>query len=206
MANLPLYLWNDLSRFQEACKAYRERDALHDLRRELGEIAADLETYGTPREAKPLRRLRELAALAQPTPPAPSEPEAAGLEVPFGLRAMPLAIAGHVQQPGRLYIEVTQDVRDRLTASTQQLTHERERAERAEAFKTWVHNYLDGKGVPADPDPEGNAKHGCRISGRMNWAFAKLAAAEAEIVRLAKLPTWRAGASLSSRREIEPGG
>jgi len=36
-------------------------------------------------------------------------------ELPFGLMAAPLAIAGHVQQPNRLYIEVTPDVRAKLT-------------------------------------------------------------------------------------------
>lgn len=41
----------------------------------------------------------------------------------------------------------------------------------AQKFKAWVHSFLDSKGVPHDPDPEGNAKHGCRISGRMQWVF-----------------------------------
>lgn len=50
----------------------------------------------------------------------------------------------------------------------------------ADKFKEWVHAFLDGKGVPADPDPEGNAEHGCRISGRMKWIFDRLAAAEQE--------------------------
>lgn len=36
-------------------------------------------------------------------------------------------------------------------------------------FKTWVHKKFDSLGVPADPLPEGNAKHGCRISGRFVW-------------------------------------
>jgi hypothetical protein len=41
-------------------------------------------------------------------------------------------------------------------------------------FKAWVHAFLDGKGVPADPEPEENKKHGCRISGRMHWVFNNL--------------------------------
>jgi hypothetical protein len=36
-------------------------------------------------------------------------------------------------------------------------------------FKEWVHAYLDNLGVPHDPDPEHTARHGCRISGRMNY-------------------------------------
>jgi hypothetical protein len=37
------------------------------------------------------------------------------------------------------------------------------------AFKTYVHKRLDDAGVPADPEPETNAKTGCRIGGRLNW-------------------------------------
>jgi hypothetical protein len=36
-------------------------------------------------------------------------------------------------------------------------------------FKSYVHARLDAMGVPADPEPENNAKHGCRIEGRLNW-------------------------------------
>jgi hypothetical protein len=47
-------------------------------------------------------------------------------------------------------------------------------AERDElqAFKDWVHAWLDGVGVPHDPDPEHTAEHGCRISGRMRYLLA----------------------------------
>lgn len=45
------------------------------------------------------------------------------------------------------------------------------RALRAEEFKKYVHRKLDEFGVPHDPDPEHNAKHGCRIEGRLNWLF-----------------------------------
>lgn len=51
-----------------------------------------------------------------------------------------------------------------------------EAKQKAEAFKTWVHAFLDSKGVPANPDPDGNANHGCRISGRMQWVFERLEA------------------------------
>jgi hypothetical protein len=45
----------------------------------------------------------------------------------------------------------------------------RERLEKADRFKVYVHQRLDGLGVPVDPEPEKNAQHGCRIEGRMNW-------------------------------------
>lgn len=44
---------------------------------------------------------------------------------------------------------------------------------RAIAFKAYVHTRLDGAGVPADPEPEQNAKHGCRIEGRLNWLLER---------------------------------
>lgn len=40
------------------------------------------------------------------------------------------------------------------------------------AFKKYVHDRLDAAGVPADPQPEENAKHGCRIEGRLNYVLA----------------------------------
>lgn len=51
------------------------------------------------------------------------------------------------------------------------------RAEKAEAFKAWVHAYLDKKGVPSVVKDEHLAA-GCRIGGRMDWVFALLAEAE----------------------------
>lgn len=61
------------------------------------------------------------------------------------------------------------------------ITSLREQLAAAEKFKAWTHSYLDGKGVPHDPDPEGNAKHGCRISGRMQWVFEQLEQARRDL-------------------------
>ena len=44
-------------------------------------------------------------------------------------------------------------------------------------FKEYVHKRLDDAGVPHDPDPEHNAKHGCRVEGRLNYLQAQLTAA-----------------------------
>lgn len=41
------------------------------------------------------------------------------------------------------------------------------------AFKAYVHQRLDQAGVPADPEPAENAKHGCRIEGRLNFVLAE---------------------------------
>jgi hypothetical protein len=49
------------------------------------------------------------------------------------------------------------------------------RRDQLQAFKDWVHAYLDARGVPADPDPDGTRQHGCRIGGRMRWVFDRIA-------------------------------
>lgn len=59
------------------------------------------------------------------------------------------------------------------------------RAEKAEAFKTFVHAWLDAHGVPADPDPGHTAETGCRISGRLEWVFAELERLKASNQRMA---------------------
>lgn len=64
-----------------------------------------------------------------------------------------------------------------LTASLASVTA---RAEKAEAFKTWTHDYLDKKGVPATVEDEHLAA-GCRIGGRMDLVFASLASMTKEL-------------------------
>jgi hypothetical protein len=56
--------------------------------------------------------------------------------------------------------------------------------DKALAFKTWVHKYLDDRGVPHDPMAERTAKTGCRISARLDWLFD----AHAEGQRIATSP------------------
>lgn len=41
--------------------------------------------------------------------------------------------------------------------------------EKLREFKNYVHKRLDEIGVPRDPEPANNAKHGCRIEGRLNF-------------------------------------
>jgi hypothetical protein len=64
--------------------------------------------------------------------------------------------------------------------------------EKAEAFKTWTHAYLDNKGVPITVEDEHLAA-GCRIGGRMDWVFLRFAAAEYQVASLT--------ASLATRTE-----
>lgn len=75
----------------------------------------------------------------------------------------------------------------RVSSLEQSLQAERERTEKAEAFKAYVHRRLDGMGVPADPDPEGNARHGCRIHGRLDFLIARAESAERRLADLERL-------------------
>ncbi len=48
-----------------------------------------------------------------------------------------------------------------------------ERANKLQAFKTFVHEFLDKEHVPADPEPEETKRHGCRISERLKWVLLR---------------------------------
>jgi hypothetical protein len=54
----------------------------------------------------------------------------------------------------------------------------RAKVEKLQAFKDWVHAYLDAHGVPRHP-PGTHGAEGCRIGDRMDWLMARLRAAEA---------------------------
>jgi hypothetical protein len=45
--------------------------------------------------------------------------------------------------------------------------------ERLQAFKDWVHDYLDAHGVPHHP-PGTHGAEGCRIGDRMDWVFERV--------------------------------
>ncbi len=50
----------------------------------------------------------------------------------------------------------------------------RAKVEKLQAFKDWVHSYLDTHGVPHHP-PGTRGEHGCRIGDRMDWLMARMA-------------------------------
>ena len=52
----------------------------------------------------------------------------------------------------------------------------RAEVERLQAFKNWVHKYLDDHGVPHHP-PGPHGAEGCRIGDRMDYVFHVLLAA-----------------------------
>jgi hypothetical protein len=58
-----------------------------------------------------------------------------------------------------------------LEATVARLTEERDKLQ---AFKDWVHGWLDKAGVPHDPDAEHNTQTGCRIGGRLEWIKLKI--------------------------------
>lgn len=92
------------------------------------------------------------------------------------------------------------DSRDTLT----ELEAARAERDKLQAFKTWVHAYLDSHGVPHHP-PGTHGAEGCRIGDRMDWLMAELAecrrrceglvervAQQGELLtrRAGKQPTW----------------
>lgn len=52
--------------------------------------------------------------------------------------------------------------------------------DKLQAFKDWVHSYLDTHGVPHHP-PGTHGAEGCRIGDRMDWLMAQLAASRKRI-------------------------
>lgn len=58
-----------------------------------------------------------------------------------------------------------------LVALARALEAERDKLQ---AFKSWVHDYLDKHGVPTGPGGPHSAE-GCRIGDRMDWVFEQLA-------------------------------
>jgi hypothetical protein len=49
----------------------------------------------------------------------------------------------------------------------------REKVAKLQAFKDWVHKYLDDHGAPHHP-PGPHGAEGCRIGDRMDWLMARI--------------------------------
>ena len=70
-------------------------------------------------------------------------------------------------------IEARDNADAALKASGKACSDLAEKVAKLQAFKDWVHGYLDAKGVPADPGGP-HSKEGCRIGDRMDWVFIQL--------------------------------
>lgn len=53
-------------------------------------------------------------------------------------------------------------------------------AAKLQAFKDWVHAYLDAHGVPKEFPDGSHSKEGCRIGDRMDWVVKCMGATSAE--------------------------
>lgn len=53
------------------------------------------------------------------------------------------------------------------------------KCDKLQAFKDWVHNYLDAQDVPKEFPDGTHTKCGCRIGDRMDWLVAQLREAQA---------------------------
>ena len=94
-----------------------------------------------------------------------------------------------VQMANRILERPYADPDDDLAMLSRQFLRAVERAESAEKFKRWVHEYIDAHGVPHHP-PGVHGAEGCRIGDRMDWLMAKLTAAEKERDELRRKVPW----------------
>ena len=62
-------------------------------------------------------------------------------------------------------------VNERLARDVVKLVDERNKLQ---AFKDWVHAYLDAQGVPREFPDGKHTKEGCRIGDRMDWLMEQL--------------------------------
>jgi uncharacterized protein YPO0396 len=78
---------------------------------------------------------------------------------------------------------------ERLLATSQaaaEVDSLRARLDKLQAFKDYVHQRLDAAGVPADPEADKNAEHGCRIEGRLNFVEATADSLRAQLEEVRK--------------------
>lgn len=76
--------------------------------------------------------------------------------------------------------EIAAAIREAVAEATESLRAERNALA---AFKIWVHNYLDGKGIPTHPDGP-HSREGCRIGDRMDLVFAEQERLQERVRRL----------------------
>jgi hypothetical protein len=53
--------------------------------------------------------------------------------------------------------------------------------DKLQAFKEYVHCFLDEMCVPSNPEPQETARSGCRIGARLRYVFARIETLEAAI-------------------------
>jgi hypothetical protein len=83
----------------------------------------------------------------------------------------------------------------------------RERAEKAERFKAYVHKRLDEAGVPVDP-PSPHREQGCRIGGRLDYVLAEAAQKDEQLSHVlsalmdVRRAIWAPGVPDATRGEV----
>jgi hypothetical protein len=53
-----------------------------------------------------------------------------------------------------------------------------------QAFKDWVHDYLDAQGVPTNFPDGPHTKEGCRVGDRLDWLVEQLRVAQKQVAEL----------------------
>ncbi len=116
-----------------------------------------------------MRRVH-LAVLALLEPPAAPADTFPGPEIDQFIR-----YAIDILDPGPVTIKpenrsaILQSILHRIREAETRASAARDEVAALRKFKSFVHDFLTKIGVPSDPFPEENAKHGCRISGRLQW-------------------------------------
>lgn len=69
--------------------------------------------------------------------------------------------------------EQVESLKKQLKLTQEALTKEQADSKKLQAFKDWVHSFLDTHGVPHHP-PGSHGAAGCRIGDRMDWLMARV--------------------------------
>lgn len=125
--------------------------------------ATSQDTAAPPTDDDKIRAANRLTDLEFASYQRTIEPPNTERELPFGLKALPIAINSHVQQPNRLYIEVSQYVREQLEAAATKITDQQAEVERLKEEHDWIRTKL---GLPLDT-PFISGK-GDTLAGRMH--------------------------------------
>jgi hypothetical protein len=94
----------------------------------------------------------------------------------------PLTTKEQAERDGRFAARARADLPaaiDALDAADAELAAKEAERDKLQRFKSWCHDYLDGKGVPHHP-PGTHGAEGCRIGDRLDWVWARIGQLELE--------------------------
>lgn len=84
--------------------------------------------------------------------------------------ALPAWVEGAVAE----LVALAKGLKKRLESAYEVSADTGKLANKLQAFKDWVHAYLDAQGVPKEFPDGPHTREGCRIGDRMDWLVAEL--------------------------------